>query len=579
MKKLPFIGLLLIFSIFIFSSDKNCKTVGPFTKTKWRQDDPYNYYSKIRGKNYAGCGAVALSQLFYFHKTPIYFDYTIMPYEITKNTPESSVKEVARIIYRAGVSANQSYWTDRAFAPIEQFMKAFERNGYYSVKIVNWFGNKHFKEQLKKELDEGRPVFYYIVAWHGILHYVLIDGYKKCKNSDIKFHINWGWGKKDDNYYDLDNINAFDGKVVSDNFTKYSHRFISAKPGVFPSDFNVIRNKYYKFKCADVVGKNKQDGANVQLFRCHGGSNQLWQFVEIRKNVFKIISQNSKKCLDVKSPANKENSNIQQYTCHETNDQLWKLKSVRGNYFQLISLKSNLCLATEKDRNGKINIVQKRCFKEVGFQLWKILPGPYKIRILRDNEVSHKNGAVFYEHHVFNKARQGKKFIVHSGQEFTRLSSKGMNDNISSYKIGGGVECVITKNPNFTGEAVYLTANSYGKYMPMGFNDSVSSLKCDSAGFFTKNSKHESKIYEHPYFSGKTLKLRKGLKIKDLGKVGFNNKISSVRIWKKARFKCVFYRDKNFKRKILTVVPGASYDNLNYYKGNLNDSISSLICM
>jgi len=573
LKKRIYLWKILSSNIRHFKSSRQCEEKILKITTKWGQKFPYN--CKSPGNGPAGCGAVAGAQIAKYHKFPYYFDYSLIPVSLKgydNRCSEEHVNEVATLIAHIGRKANQNYWSDRAFAVIEQFNSGFKDIGFHT-KIISWFGNSHFKEDIIDEIKRGRPVFFYGVGNFGYLHYFVIHGYKKCNNEDVFFKINWGWeGLSDNGYYDLDNLSP----IYSNDFFKYSDRFIKMIPGYYPAGYNVVRAKHSK-KCLDVYGKDKRDGANVQQYDCHGKLNQMWHFVRIYKNIYKIVSANSKKCLDVKSPSKKEGANIQQFTCYGTSDQLWIIERVKKNYYRIKSYGSGKCLTVEKGmQRNNANIIQSTC-KDKNNQLWLISPNLSEISTL-DKDIYKKNYALFYEHEQFNKFDKGKYLKIKIGFEVNNLKTKEMNDKISSYKIGELIECVITTNTFFEGDALYLSSYQKRKFMPYGFNDSISSIKCENAGYFTKNSKHENAVYEYPYFAGRKLTLRSTTKISDLNKHNFDDKISSIRLDKNANFKCEFYKDKNFKNKLLEIKPGGSYDNLKFYRKHLNNSISSIKC-
>ena len=76
-------------------------------------------------------------------------------------------------------------------------------------------------------------------------------------------------------------------------------------------------------KCLDIKGGSSSNGANVQLYRCHGNDNQLWRY---DVNTMQIRSRKSGKCLDIPGDDNKVNrgANIQIWGCQaHARDQRW----------------------------------------------------------------------------------------------------------------------------------------------------------------------------------------------------------------------------------------------------------------
>ncbi|MCX4821575.1 RICIN domain-containing protein [Streptomyces sp. NBC_01142] len=95
-------------------------------------------------------------------------------------------------------------------------------------------------------------------------------------------------------------------------------------------------------KCLDVSGWSKTDGAQVFQWDCHGGTNQLWEFVDIGSPKscppgsggcpedavgYLIVSKHSGKCLDAgnadfPSPP-RQGAGLQQWTCARDTDDPW----------------------------------------------------------------------------------------------------------------------------------------------------------------------------------------------------------------------------------------------------------------
>ena len=183
--------------------------------------------------------------------------------------------------------------------------------------------------------------------------------------------------------------------------------------------------------------------------------------------------------------------------------------------------------------------------------------------------------ARFYWHSNY----RGKVLHVWPGRCLDNLSYIKWNDKISSYQIDDDVECVVTKDAKFGGDSLYLKPGEEKAHMPRGWNDKISSIKCERKGYFDKNEEgydSESAAYEHAHFAGIKLMLSGNTYIENLKTLDFNDTISSVRISRDANFSCTFYKDANFEGELFTLHPGNGYKRLS--KKEFDNKISSIKC-
>ncbi len=98
----------------------------------------------------------------------------------------------------------------------------------------------------------------------------------------------------------------------------------------------------------DVVGKRKDDGANVQQYTYSGRDNQRWKLIPVPTaadgvedlaappthpaeteivpdRYYRFAAVHSGKCLDVEGDSDEDRANVQQYECHDGDNQLWQL--------------------------------------------------------------------------------------------------------------------------------------------------------------------------------------------------------------------------------------------------------------
>jgi hypothetical protein len=125
-------------------------------------------------------------------------------------------------------------------------------------------------------------------------------------------------------------------------------------------------------KGLDVEGRSTKDAANVQQWEFGGGSNQLWDFVDIGRGQYAIVSQGSNKVIEVANSRGEDGTNIIQNHWNGGDDQRWRLERVGNGFFEIINVHSGKCIDVEgkKTENGA-NIQQWTCGGGAN-QLWKI---------------------------------------------------------------------------------------------------------------------------------------------------------------------------------------------------------------
>ncbi|MBL0885206.1 RICIN domain-containing protein [Myceligenerans indicum] len=101
-------------------------------------------------------------------------------------------------------------------------------------------------------------------------------------------------------------------------------------------------------KCLDVDGSSTADGAKVQQWACHGGSNQAWQVEEVAGGYVQIVNGNSGRCLDVDGFSTADGGRVQQWTCTGGTNQQWQVQDLSGGSVQVVNRNSGKCL----DVNG-----------------------------------------------------------------------------------------------------------------------------------------------------------------------------------------------------------------------------------
>ena len=214
--------------------------IEPLVKTHWDQRAPYNnlcpeYTSGKRAVT--GCVATAMAQVMKFHNYPsasknIIPGYTTDSYQIelsdlpvttfdwehmnepyTGNEEETDVaaKAVAKLMQYCGYSVEMDYGpsSGASSAKIATALKDyFDYNSTTTTLVTrSFYTNDKWADLIYHELSNGRPVVYGGQSSGGG-HEFVCDGYKYEDGTDY-FHINWGWGGHNDEYYLLSVLNPY----------------------------------------------------------------------------------------------------------------------------------------------------------------------------------------------------------------------------------------------------------------------------------------------------------------------------------------------------------------------------------
>lgn len=210
------------------SRSEYTEPVSPLIQVSWDQSGLYNQYCPGSGSNQAlvGCVAVAMSQAMSVQRYPLHpygmIQYTTPGYDpISVNFDEEpaydwdaiingtdGMKEVARLLYHAGVSVKMEYGADGSGIPATQpdrMVTALKTTFGYGNDVKLYWRNqtRDYEELLKNELYAGRAVVYNAVdSKNSYGHSFNLDGI----DGNGLYHVNWGWGGYGNGYMSLDNL-------------------------------------------------------------------------------------------------------------------------------------------------------------------------------------------------------------------------------------------------------------------------------------------------------------------------------------------------------------------------------------
>lgn len=221
----------------------------PLLKSEWDQGYPYNMLcprDPYNGYAYsaAGCPAVAMGQIINYLRTTqgtrfddgddYYHNYAGRIYHIdddweTLGFPSFPMLNVlldsvdatfqrgdelsdtlkAAVIFACGTACTQIYSSEGSGTfQVGQAFAAYQRFGFTECKLFRDPTDEMY-EILISNIQAGYPAHLAVENPEGTVgHNVVVDGYRE---SDGKFHINFGWGGPLDDWYDIPDANFYYG--------------------------------------------------------------------------------------------------------------------------------------------------------------------------------------------------------------------------------------------------------------------------------------------------------------------------------------------------------------------------------
>lgn len=217
--------------------DKGIKSiVGPLLSSIWNQTDLYNNMapedasSVYSGHCKSGCVANAMCQVMRYWEWPRHgtgmhsyyaysyygnygeqtanyseatYQFELMPDFLDFASPQYEVDATALLEYHAGVGVEMGYGPNASGAYSDDVPAAltgfFRYSSDLELRDMDWYDMDTWKNMLRENLDEGKPLYYASSGPDGGHAYVL-DGYDELDY----FHLNWGWGGFDNGYYAID---------------------------------------------------------------------------------------------------------------------------------------------------------------------------------------------------------------------------------------------------------------------------------------------------------------------------------------------------------------------------------------
>jgi hypothetical protein len=261
-------------------ASKQQAAISPLVQTQWNQSAPYNercpYDPVTNNQCVTGCVATAMAQLINYHiqryNAPtsivfpiaayttkgrgIYMDATpvgtalpdkrllLNTYKGT-NATDAQKTAVALLMLYCGTAVEMNYTSSASSANATLVQRALIRNfGFDTTTRLLYRANYTYAswcDLIYSELAAERPVFYDGQSSGGA-HAFVIDGY----DGNSLFHVNWGWGGKDDGYFALSVLNPGDNSQIgasstSDGYSGNQKAILGIRINTGPSGGNPLR--------------------------------------------------------------------------------------------------------------------------------------------------------------------------------------------------------------------------------------------------------------------------------------------------------------------------------------------------
>ena len=220
----------------------------PLIRTLWDQDEPYNNLCPMDGqeRSLTGCVATAMAQIFNYYKYPAKTTVTIPSYitetrgfmmdaiqptaiewdnmcdYYTGSETAEQKQAVANLMLLCGASVEMNYTNSYSGANIQDACQAMKKYFDFddATRVVSRveYRAETWDAIVYNELANKRPIFYSGQSTTGG-HAFIVDGY----GDNGLYHVNWGWGGKDNGYFLLSILDSYftNGIVANSSVAGY----------------------------------------------------------------------------------------------------------------------------------------------------------------------------------------------------------------------------------------------------------------------------------------------------------------------------------------------------------------------
>jgi len=314
--------------IILSSTEPNPDAVvGPLITTKWTQSSPYNdLFPMVDGKrSLTDCGNNAMAQILRFHKNlkkikgqsksvrinsdtitvptvnfnNVDYDWDNILDSYTSANPGNARQRnaAATLVYHFAAAVGASMDAGAGAYPRNYMAALTNILGYDKSIELHYRGDYNDNDwaaMIRQQLDLGLPVYYWGKR-DGGNHAFVVDGYDK----NGRFHINWGWGGKDNGWYHINNLNP-----PSKGHYKYSNLIlINIKPdeGGVPAGYEMSLRNFSFDKTS--VAQNELFTVTMQIrnlssFGAFSGGQQGVALVNNSGEIITVVGNNNRAALN-----------------------------------------------------------------------------------------------------------------------------------------------------------------------------------------------------------------------------------------------------------------------------------------
>ena len=277
----------------------------PLVSTQWTQSYPYNQHCPTdplenNKHSYAGCPAIVMGQILNYLQTTqgTRFDdgddyntgnYIGRQFDIDddwedygfpsfpqlnemldsvdaafQRGEELSNSLMAAVVFACGVACKQVYSASSSYGSgtfgVDQAFEAYQRFGFTDCQLIREPDSAMYAI-LISNLQAGYPAHLAVESQDGMSgHNVVVDGYRE---SDGKFHVNFGWGGSMDDWYAIPDPDGF-----SYGLTKVEGLIVNIIPSSEPESIleasRPQRLEVYPNPATDVICLKNCPGAEVE---------------------------------------------------------------------------------------------------------------------------------------------------------------------------------------------------------------------------------------------------------------------------------------------------------------------------
>jgi len=293
------------------------KPVKELSTPLWNQGTPYNNQCPMdkKERSLTGCVATAVSEVMRFHSWPVNgngvivgytcssgakvstrslnhaYDWENMPYNQSDINTDAKRDAVSGLMADVGAALHLDYSASGTSGNPAQ--SALVNNFGYSSTIyfdfrVNYTDDEWIK-MLKNEINCNRPIIYDGQDKAEGGHCFVFDGY----DDKDYFHVNWGWGGKNNGYYLISALNPSKYKYNSDQealfgfkpgdgtYKNPEHWLDLYTPGMGCKELSFTKDKSFKIEPFILTNTSVMDfTGKVALFVVDKKGNQIENLFE-----------------------------------------------------------------------------------------------------------------------------------------------------------------------------------------------------------------------------------------------------------------------------------------------------------